>query len=707
MTEEESKQSVNTSFTDNLNAFNARDYFKAENDLHKESYEKTIEVISNILKEVRELEIEATVDKKEYYKFFVKTTEHILRLCSLEKDLTDYYFESNSKKNLLKENNDLYAELFPENYEKSYVNPKYCVSVFGDRYGQLMSFFYIQYRKYIEYAYTHKIYKMEEYNKLFVDVYNFVKENELEYDKLEEIIIAPQFTTGSRDNYLLYRQRHDTGYKFFTGIIENANLTDLRYLFRTGHYISDNEMRIARFLLKYPEEKIKVLARAVVKAYLKGFEINNKDITKKSTVGLYYKIGLERLYREVIKEFRSKGLESTVIDVFSTNVNKQFGYDHKFDNALYLTDEYVTRALNRFTEGLEKNKDILAGYSGMVAFVKFGEKLFSPEIKKENLKLDEARTKRFQEFNSNVLISHSKFFPRSENSFSMIAFPVPEIGEKFEEIFEATVEINMLDSDKYERVQQVIIDVLDQADTVHVKGRDNNETDLIVKMHELKNPEKETNFINSGATVNIPVGEVFTSPRLKGTNGVFHVEVTYQGNFRYDNLKLVFKDGFVDNYSCTNFEKEEDNKKYIEENLLFPHKSLPMGEFAIGTNTLAYVVSRKYDIMDVLTMLILEKTGPHIALGDTCFSRSEDVKRHNQFNGKEIVATDNEKSILRKTNMIEAYTNKHSDITMAFDSIDFITAVKSNGERVAIIKDGKFVLDGTQLLNEPLKQAYN
>jgi len=39
---------------------------------------------------------------------------------------------------------------------------------------------------------------------------------------------------------------------------------------------------------------------------------------------------------------------------------------------------------------------------------------------------------------------------------------------------------------------------------------------------------------------------------------------------------------------------------YIEENLMFPHSTLPMGEFAIGTNTLAYVVSRKYKILDVL-----------------------------------------------------------------------------------------------------------
>ncbi|MFW9997139.1 MAG: aminopeptidase, partial [Candidatus Odinarchaeota archaeon] len=481
-----------------------------------------------------------------------------------------------------------------------------------------------------------------------------------------------------------------------------------RYLFRTGHYISDNETRIARHLIDYSSEKIKKLAQEIVKAYFRSFKLGNKDITGKKTVGLVYKVGLERIYREIIKEFRANKLETTVIDAFSTAVNKQLNHDHKFDNALYLNEEHMEAAITRFTAGLEKTKDILAGYSGFLYIVNFGEKRFTPENKKERLKLTAEQTKLFQKLNSEVMQVYHKYVPPPETSFCMIAFPVPEIGEKFEEIFEATLEINMLDSEKHEQIQQKIIDVLDQADAVHVKGKGENETNLVVKLHELENPERETNFVNSGASSNIPAGEVFTSPRLAGTNGAFHIEVTYQGNLRYDNLKLVFKDGFLKSYSCTNFENEEENSKYIEENLLFPHKTLPMGEFAIGTNTLAYSVSKKYNISNVLTVLILEKTAPHIALGDTCFMHREDLKSYNQFNGKEIVATENEKSVLRKTNMAEAYTNKHVDITLDFDSIDFIAAVKGNGERINIVKDGRFVLEGTEELNKPLEElSYN
>ena len=268
--------------------------------------------------------------------------------------------------------------------------------------------------------------------------------------------------------------------------------------------------------------------------------------------------------------------------------------------------------------------------------------------------------------------------------------------------FEDILEINTLDTARYERIQQTIIDALDRADYVHVKGRGENQTDLMVRMQQIRNPGKETNFLNCGALINIPVGEVYTTPQLTGTNGILHVEEAFLGGLKFVNLKLTMQDGFVLDYSCDNFPREEDNRKYIEENLFFPHKTLPMGEFAIGTNTLAYMVAKKHGIMNVLPVLIIEKMGPHFAIGDTCFSREEDKPVYNALDNKEITARENEKTALRETNPQEAYTHRHTDITIPYESIHFIAAITGEGERIDIIRDGKFALEGTEELNEPL-----
>lgn len=296
-----------------------------------------------------------------------------------------------------------------------------------------------------------------------------------------------------------------------------------------------------------------------------------------------------------------------------------------------------------------------------------------------------------------------KYMPRTETSFTAISFPSPEIGKNFEQIFEEILEVNMLDTEKYELIQQKLIEVLDKADYVHVKGRRDNKTDIKVKMQEIKNPDKETNFQNCGADINIPVGEVFTSPRLNGTNGILHIKETYLNGLKFIDLKLTFKDGYIVDYDCKNFDKDEENKKYIEENLLFPQKTLPLGEFAIGTNTLAYVTAKKHNIINVLPVLMIEKMGPHFAIGDTCFFLQEDKSVFNKLDNKEVTARENEKTALRKTNMHEAYTFKHTDITLPYESIEFITAITKNDEKIAIMKDGRFVAEGTEELNKPFE----
>lgn len=95
-----------------------------------------------------------------------------------------------------------------------------------------------------------------------------------------------------------------------------------------------------------------------------------------------------------------------------------------------------------------------------------------------------------------------------------------------------------------------MIDALNQAVEVHIKGKGKNKTDLYVAMHEMDDPSKETNFENCLADVNIPVGEVFTSPKLTGTNGVLHVGEVYLNDLKFIDLEITFKDGMISEYTC-------------------------------------------------------------------------------------------------------------------------------------------------------------
>ncbi len=484
------------------------------------------------------------------------------------------------------------------------------------------------------------------------------------------------------------------------------------------------------------------------------------------------KLGVIRTAYEEVKELAYVHAGPAVVETFD--------YDHKADSAIYLDAAFVERKLGVIRTAYEEVKELAYVHAGPAVVETFGEIPFAPETKEAAYHLSEKQQKLAVELaNENAQITNRYIkgeersftiiaFPVPEigadfeeifretvrintldyalyqkmqqtiidtldNSFTIIAFPVPEIGADFEEIFRETVRINTLDYALYQKMQQTIIDTLDNASQVHILGKDGNRTDLTVNLLELKDPQKETLFENCVADCNIPVGEVFTSPKLTGTkdpqketlfencvadcnipvgevftspkltgtNGVLHVSSVYLNDLRYEDLAITFSDGMISDYSCGNFTDSEENKKYIRENILCHHESLPLGEFAIGTNTTAYAMAEKFGIEDKLPILIAEKMGPHFAVGDTCYHFAEDTAVFNP-DGKEIIARDNEVSILRKTDLSKAYFGCHTDITIPYRELALIEAVAADGTRTAIIENGRFVLAGTEPLNEAL-----
>ena len=401
-------------------------------------------------------------------------------------------------------------------------------------------------------------------------------------------------------------------------IVMQADLSDLRYLYRYGAYIGENERQIAAYLNTLPEADIQAMADTYTEGYRIGFETTGKDLSKKTAAQVRYPIGFERMVRAAVCNFEKMGLEVTML-ASGTAANKQYDYDHREDRAYYLDKAYVERGLETWKNAFEEEKVHANGMAGPAGIEGFGEEPFSPETKKEAFRYGEKQQQLcVYEMSQRGQITN-QYIKGEERSFTIIAYPLPSIGARFEEIFAETVKINTLDYMLYRNMQQKMIDVLDQADRVHITGKGANKTDLYVNIWKLRNPEGETAFENCVADVNIPVGEVFTSPVLEGTNGKLHVGQVYLNGLNYKNLEIDFKDGMVEKYTCTNFEDEAENKNYIRDNVLMHHETLPMGEFAIGTNTTAYRMARDYDIADKLPILIAEKTGPHFAVGDTCY----------------------------------------------------------------------------------------
>lgn len=616
-------------------------------------------------------------------------------------------------------NHLLYEDILPESYATSYANPAYAVQQLGEDYGQLLSFVYTELRGGIVYVVENRLFDLTIHVELLVEILCLFEEGVPEAKEIREIIYY--FVSDYADRTVDYRTREilDPELSFATDIIMQSDLDDLRYLFRYGEYITENEIKLAHFLNSMPQEEIDAMAYTYTHGYEEGFRIAGIDLTKKKTVNIRYSIGQERMISAAIGQFQQMGLTPVIYRApvarinrrlalrpgyTATAANKQYDYDHRMDEALFLDKAFVERKVSVLHNAYEKRKQLAKEYAGPAVIEVFGEKSFEPVNKRETLVLSDKQQKLSVAMTTESSQIVNEYIPQSDYSFTIIAYPLPEIGDNFEEIFQAIVRVNTLDNDAYKQVQQIIIDELDRAVCVRVLGANENKTNMTVMMHERQNPDKETNFENCTADVNIPVGEVFTSPKLTGTHGVLNVSEVYLNDLNYKNILLTFEDGKITDYTCDNFESEEENRAYIKENVLYNRETLPIGEFAIGTNTTAYVMANAYDIVYKLPILIVEKMGPHFAVGDTCYSHSEEVRLYNP-DGKEIVAKDNECSLLRDSDINAAYFNCHTDITIPYDEIQEIVSVHEDGTEVAIIRDGRFVLPGCDMLNEPFKEV--
>lgn len=686
-----------------------------ENEQIRERYELSIQRISEII-------CEETVSDK-YRKYFQEVSEFLMLISQICEMLETGQWKELSLEEKQRINEKLYQDIIAENYHMSYANPKVASEQFGSQIGGLLATIYSELRSEIAYAYELRFKYLTICNELFIQIYNCFESEayfgeEGLYKEIKDIFYW--YASDYCDVFLADRivEQVDTSYSFATNIILNADLQDVSYLYDFGEYITENEVKTVIYLQNVSDENIEKMARVYVDGYKNGFVNTGKDLSIKSTVGIRYVLGFELVVKRAIELFEELDLKPSIlrspvsvitkrknlkIGYYGAIANKQYEYDHKDDQGFILDKKYMERKLEVSKTTYEAYAKLAKEFAGPAVIEVFGEIPFAPVPNKYAMKLSEKQEGLSLQYDSKSSQLVNQYIPGEERSFTIIAYPIPEIGENFEEIFTEVIKINTLDAKLYEKVQQTIIDALDQGDYVRIVGKGENKTHLTVQLTKLKDPDKETIFENCVADVNIPVGEVFTSPVLEGTFGTLHVKKVFLNELQYHNLIFDFEEGKVVKYSCTNFADETANKKYVKENVLYNHDTLPMGEFAIGTNTTAYVVAKKYEIEDKMPILIAEKMGPHFALGDTCYSWSEDIKVYNP-NGKEIVAKDNSVSILRKEDVSKAYVQCHTDVTIPYEELQEITVITADGKEIKIIENERFVLEGTEGLNEPFQR---
>lgn len=628
--------------------------------------------------------------ERDYEPFLIAYREFLRKIYYQKNRLRkkDYFLQS--REVLQKDNEALYS-LYLEDYETSLINPDYVFKHYGEE-GLMLSAILYEMKNMILLMYRNKEYLFNMYVVFIHQLCDYLENNKLHL--IHSSYKRFKLNLLEEEDYGEYRSN------FLSDVFYTA-LEDPNYLFRYGFYIRKEDYLTSRALSDMDVSLIQQSGSTIANAFHKGFKVSGKDKGERHIVKLQYHLGQEPLMHYVASHLKLLGYTTKVTDVFPSPLSEQAAMDHMEDQELVYDNEYLVYRKQLIKGHIENVSKVLQDICGFVRLLQFGKPPAETVQSDHKICLSDMTKSNIKELTTFERSLLNQYLNKGEMSYTGAAYPSANIGDDFEAIMKEIMIINNMDGDRYEVIQETIITALDGADHVHIKGKDGNETDIKVKLKTDFDKDRETIFKNTGADVNLPIGEVFTSPVLKGTYGLLHVSEVYRENFRFEELKLRFEDGMVTAYSCENYKNEMDNEKYILDALMYPHQSLPLGEFAIGTNTYAHKIAKKYNLLDKLPGLIIEKMGPHFAVGDTCFAYGEHVCVKNHLTGKEMVAKDNEITIKRLDNE-PVYYHTHTDITIPYEELAFVRAVHKDKE-IDIIRDGKFVLEGTEKLNEDLE----
>ncbi len=275
----------------------SRKIFEQENEGIMERFQLSMERISQISSE-------KTVSQP-FHDYFTRTASFICLMGEYLDFIEEGKLNTASLDELKEWNQKFYEDILPDAYETSYANPAYAVEKLGDGFGQLLCYLYKEIRGDIVFVHENRLTDITILNEALIEIYNMFEEEVPEVASVKEVIYW--FVSDYTDHTVTFRVREglDPSLSFATDIIRNSDLTDLRYLYLFGEYISDSELKVADYLNSLPEEKVRLMADTYTEGYRKGFQVMGRDLSKKKAVQIRYELGFERMVKYAIENFET------------------------------------------------------------------------------------------------------------------------------------------------------------------------------------------------------------------------------------------------------------------------------------------------------------------------------------------------------------------------------------------------------------------
>lgn len=363
-------------------------------EMHREENEACRERYELASERLRELSLELEQElsdglMRDYFRWAVAYANGLVEIMDMQEQGT---YLQQSEEALKEWNVRLYRDYQPEHYGSSWLDPAYAVSRAGEELGHIMSAAAWELAdSAVTYTFRGNRYLLTIFLELILQLYHMAAE-QVPVREWEEVWYY--FLSDYQEDRKLeaYRHAYDPAYAAENRLLMETDPDDPRTLYGYGLYVSENEYQTNAFLKEKKEEEVEAMAFTYTNGFYERLQADKIDLSKKSTVQVRYPVGFERVARAVVRRFREKGLEATYI-VSSTSANQQAAFDHRYDEALVLDQDYAEISRDTVRYALESIRETAAGFVGPAVIGTAREVPFEPVKKMEVPGLSEKQRK--------------------------------------------------------------------------------------------------------------------------------------------------------------------------------------------------------------------------------------------------------------------------------------------------------------------------
>lgn len=352
---------------------------------------------------IRSIVMEETVSPI-YREYFQTVAQFILNMDAVFSRIQRRGQRNFSFEEFQEENSRIYQDLIGDSYQTSYANPTFAVQKFGVELGQLLSFLYTEIRGEVAYTYEQKQLQMTILNELFIEIYNyFEQEDTPSYKELRDVIYwyASDYCDVFVAEYLEEQMNPECA--FAIDLVMQSDLSDLRYLYQYGEYISEKEIEMAQSMNRLSQEEIEERADSYLIPYLNELEAEGVAFSNQPIVNIQYSLGNERVVRRVIEKMRAIGICPTAcrypysvltresedrIGYYGVAANLEYKRDHNLDQGLFLDKKIVERKIGVIKNTYEKQKALVDRFAGTFVIDAFDMDFLLPPPSKDAICLN-------------------------------------------------------------------------------------------------------------------------------------------------------------------------------------------------------------------------------------------------------------------------------------------------------------------------------